>query len=282
MADSPYLITGPALISFSGGRSSAYMLKKMIDAHGGRLPDDIHVCFANTGRELEPTLRFVHDCATNWDVRVHWLEFVSNRQLKPPAERFCEVGFNSASRNGEPFDRLISLKGALPTGRQRWCTEFMKVRVLFDYAEAAGLGKPGEFKEIIGLRADEKARIIRLQGDARNEARQIICPMSTAGVVKSDIFSFWKASSFDLKLERGFGNCDQCPFIGKKARIARAQARPASCEWWAGKEIETGYRFGRDLTMIEVLGIAASSPTLPIDDDYDSECGTWCPSMVTG
>ena len=50
MAD-PYLITGPALISFSGGRTSAYMLKMILDAHGGTLPDDVHVCFANTGKE---------------------------------------------------------------------------------------------------------------------------------------------------------------------------------------------------------------------------------------
>ena len=45
----PYLIHGPALISFSGGRTSGYMLKKILDAHSGLLPDDVHVTFANTG-----------------------------------------------------------------------------------------------------------------------------------------------------------------------------------------------------------------------------------------
>ena len=31
----PYLIEGPAVISFSGGRTSGYMLKHILDAHGG-------------------------------------------------------------------------------------------------------------------------------------------------------------------------------------------------------------------------------------------------------
>lgn len=48
----PYLIEGPTLYSFSGGRTSAYLLKHCLDAHGGKLPDDHVVCFANTGKEV--------------------------------------------------------------------------------------------------------------------------------------------------------------------------------------------------------------------------------------
>lgn len=32
----PYKIEGPTLISYSGGRTSAYMLKKMLDANNGK------------------------------------------------------------------------------------------------------------------------------------------------------------------------------------------------------------------------------------------------------
>lgn len=277
---SPFYIRGPAVISFSGGRTSATMLFLILWAHGGQLPDNVLVAFANTGKEREETLRFVHECATRWGVKVHWLEFVSDRATVPVADRFVEVGLNSASRAGEPFDRLIGLKQALPNGRQRWCTEFLKVKVLFYFAEARGLGRPGQFTEVIGLRADEKRRIDRLRHDARNEARQIAFPLSTAELRKSDIFLFWKAQDFDLLLPRGLGNCDHCPMIGQKDRIARAQFDPGGTEWWARHEIERGHSFGRHATFVELLGLAGSSPRLPLDEELEAECGTWCPSMV--
>ncbi len=60
----PFHITGPALISFSGGRTSGYMLWRILQAHGGTLPDDVYVTFANTGKEREETLRFVYECGS--------------------------------------------------------------------------------------------------------------------------------------------------------------------------------------------------------------------------
>lgn len=275
--DNPFFITGPALLSFSGGRTSGKLLKKVIDAHGGTLPDDVHVCFANTGKEKAATLRFVHDCEVHWGARIRWLEFVTDLASVGPEGRFEEVGFNSASRNGEPFDRLIERKQAIPNGRHRWCTEFLKVRVMFDFMESIGLGRPGQYTEVIGLRADEKSRISRMRQDARNEASHLSFPLSTAGVVKSDIFAFWREQPFDLQLERGTGNCDQCPFLGDANRIARAHRSPGECGWWAEKEIVSGHRFGRHFTFVELLGMVARSPRLPVPETGDVECGAWCP-----
>lgn len=64
----PYLISGPALVSFSGGRTSAFLLARILDAHGGGLPDDVIPAFCHSGRmttcrvgtppvESEPSLR---------------------------------------------------------------------------------------------------------------------------------------------------------------------------------------------------------------------------------
>ena len=71
----PYRVPRPAVISFSGGRTSAYMLRRVIDAYGGRLPEDISVIFANTGMERPETLEFVDVCAHAWAVRIQWVEY---------------------------------------------------------------------------------------------------------------------------------------------------------------------------------------------------------------
>lgn len=49
------------VISFSGGRTSAYMTKMLLDSLD-RSIYDIAVVFANTGKEREETLDFVHEC----------------------------------------------------------------------------------------------------------------------------------------------------------------------------------------------------------------------------
>ena len=76
----PYYIDEPARISFSGGRTSAYMLWKVLEAHGGVLPDHVVVTFANTGKELPETLDFVHACSVNWGVPIVWLERYATKE----------------------------------------------------------------------------------------------------------------------------------------------------------------------------------------------------------
>ena len=59
----PYRVPRPAVVSFSGGRTSGYLLKHVLDAYGGQLPGDVSVVFANTGMERPETLDFVDTCA---------------------------------------------------------------------------------------------------------------------------------------------------------------------------------------------------------------------------
>lgn len=272
----PFLITGPALVSFSGGRTSAYMLWRILQAHGGALPDDVHVCFANTGKEREETLRFVHECAARWGVKVNWLEFVTDLQSVGALGRFELVGFNSAGRNGEPFDRLIKRKKAIPsTVSGRWCTDFLKVRTLQDYMETQGFA-PGEYAEVVGIRADETDRAKRLRANKRNVGSDIRTPLIDTLVRKSDVLAFWAARDFDLELPRGYGNCDHCPFVGTKNRIARARFDPAGTLWWAKHEQEKAFNFGRTFSFVEILGLTVSEPEMQPDDIADAECGLWC------
>lgn len=278
----PYRIEGPALISFSGGRTSAFMLHQILEAHDGQLPDGVIVAFANTGKEREATLRFVHECATNWNVKIRWLEFVTDLRSVGASGRFEEVGYNSASRNGEPLSRLIARKQSLfSTMSGRWCTQYCKVLVLQDFMETQGYS-PGKFTEVIGLRADESDRIYELPRRALNEGRNFAFPLSKAGVRKADVIQWWKSQPFDLVLPRGTGNCDHCPFVGEKSRIARARINPDGLDWWQTHESERDFSFGY-MSVAEIREHIANNPVLiPLDEieteAADSECGTWCPS----
>tara|TARA_R110000796_G_scaffold144294_1_gene261024 strand:+ start:157 stop:1476 length:1320 start_codon:yes stop_codon:yes gene_type:complete len=88
----PYkLPDGPVAIQFSGGRTSGYMLKKILDRYDGALPDDCHVLFQNTGREMPETLDFVHECQTQWNVPIVWLERLGWPDWVKKANKTCRA-----------------------------------------------------------------------------------------------------------------------------------------------------------------------------------------------
>ena len=116
----PYRVPLPAVISFSGGRTSAFMLKKIVDAFGGRLPGAIHVVYANTGMEREETLQFVDVCGRAWGVQIAWVEY-----LWDAPHRTRVVDFATASRKGEPYAALIDRKGFVPSVTIRTCSGFL-------------------------------------------------------------------------------------------------------------------------------------------------------------
>ena len=114
---------GNVQISFSGGRTSAYMLYKILESNDG-LPERAKVIFTNTGREMNQSLDFVQECSEKWNVNVTWLEY----DLINEKHTFKLVNHNSASRNGEPFEKLINKYGRLPNAIQRYCTGVLKIQ----------------------------------------------------------------------------------------------------------------------------------------------------------
>lgn len=227
----PFRIEGPANVNFSGGRTSAYMLWRILEAHGGTLPDDVHVLFANTGRERPETLDFVAECASRWDVRIVWLEWRDG----PHGQRFEEVSHNSASRAGEPFEALIDQKGFPPNQVTRYCTEKLKIEVMRDFMRAQGHRRR---VSVIGLRADESHRVLRARaGCKRRRAGETkLFPLHDAGTTKADVMAFWAAQPFDLRLEDHEGNCDLC-FLKSKEKLRRIMYdRPDLAAWWIEQE----------------------------------------------
>lgn len=276
---SPYAIQGPAIISLSGGRTSAFMLRQILDAHGGQLPANIHVAFANTGKELEETLVFVREIERRWGVKVHLLEW------RDDGPGFAEVEFHSASRKGEPFAKLIWKKRYLPNWQARFCTEFLKVRVLQAFAKSLGYKL---YREVVGLRHDEGLRLLKMYARADKDFRFMSAPMDAARVTRQDVLRFWLGPTmkvgdalpqgFDLGLEPWEGNCDNCFMKARGNRVAMIHKRPGSGDWWGEMEDLTGGFFDRRTQYSALIAEAKAKRDLRVmsADEHDAECGVTC------
>jgi hypothetical protein len=225
----PFIIDEPTCISFSGGRTSAYLLWRVLQSNGG-LPDEAIVCFANTGKEDEATLRFVQACSDNWGVEIHWLEW---RDADPAFER---VTFETASRNGEPFEALIRKRKYLPNPVTRFCTAQLKVRTINKYLKSLGWHDHNEEMDWVGIRADEQRRAAKIKDKSR-------IPLVTAGVTKKTVGEFWRNQSFDLELPNIngvtlHGNCDLCFLKGGNQVLSLITEKPERAVWWIKMEKE--------------------------------------------
>lgn len=231
----PYRIVGPAQICFSGGRTSGYMLRQILDAHDGLLPDDVHVVFQNTGKEREETLVFIDECARRWHVPITWLEWNGFDGVRSKA-LFKVVSFETASRHGEPFAKLIDDIGILPSPVTRICTANLKVKTSAAYMHSLGYD---EWDSVMGIRADEPRRVARMNAPGRDTRGGVpVLPLARANVAKRDVLAFWKTQPFDLMLDAqgDLGNCDLCFLKSRRKLVDAIKAEPSIVEWWIEQE----------------------------------------------
>jgi len=278
----PYKIDEPACVSFSGGRSSGYMLWHILEAHGG-LPEHIKVVFANTGKEMPETLDFVHAVSTQWGVPITWVEYDGQQsdelwesgphKGKPKrAARYKTVTYETASRNGEPFLQLIRDRKMCPNVMTRFCTVALKIRGIHEIAKDYGA------MQVIGIRGDEPRRALRIHGKV-DEGRESYCPMWLDKVTKEMVGHFWRAQPFDLNLPNNngvtdWGNCDLCYLKGRRKRLSIIQQRPDLVKWWIDAEDlasnltkAAGSTFRNDDSYRQLESDANFSDAFQFDDD---------------
>jgi phosphoadenosine phosphosulfate reductase family protein len=223
---SPFKIVGPAKISFSGGRTSAFMLWKILEVYKGKLPADVHVVFANTGKEREETLEFIHQIEMRWNVPITWVE-------RDADDKFKVVTYYTASRDGTPFEKLIVQRNFLPNPVTRFCTQELKIRVMKAWMLAQGYE---HWTNVVGLRADEPRRVSRIRSSSEKDVWDVALPLAEAGVDHDQIRAFWKLQPFRLDLEEWEGNCDLCFLKGRAKRTRIMRDNPSSPDWWIRME----------------------------------------------
>lgn len=233
-----FKLTGPTCLSFSGGRTSAYMLRRTIqDNTPGDLERWLVVLFANTGLEAEETLVFVRECAARWGVKIVWLEYVGL-----DSGMYRVTSFERAMRNGEPFEALIRRRQFLPNPVSRFCTSELKIRTMHRYIRAEI--NWNEWDQFIGIRADEQRRVskIRARGHStETKDETMLLPLADAGVTLTEIAQFWDAQPFKLQLtvvngKTIDGNCVYCFNKSPWQRLSIARMGKHSIDWYVRAE----------------------------------------------
>lgn len=230
----PFKISGPTCISFSGGRTSAYMLWEILRHNGSKLPAEARVIFSNTGKEAEESLQFVKDCSDNWGIPITWLEYRDGGE-------FAITNFESASRNGEPFEAVIRQRGGyLPNPVSRYCSSELKTRTMHRYLRSIGWD---EWDTFIGIRADENRRAAKFISNPHPEtkAEYVNVPLAHAGITAADVGRFWNAQAFDLMLPNNsgktmHGNCDLCYLKPASQILSLVTENPSRATWWIYQE----------------------------------------------
>ena len=243
--NNPYKIDRPGVVSFSGGLTSGYMLWHIIDAYGGKLPEDIKVIFANTGKERQETLTFVERCSIEWNVEVIWLEYTSTLKDRPPGKArngkmespydhgFRLVNYATASRKGEPLEAIIQTRDMLPNVMARFCTTECKIRTKQRYLLSIGWEN---WTDAIGFRADEPLRVAKLRTTNQHANEEPVAPLHASGVTKSMVHEWWARQPFTLGLMEHEGNCDLC-FLKSASKLRRIMKdQPDLATWWIERE----------------------------------------------
>lgn len=218
------------LISFSGGRTSGYMLKTLLASEKYKEEYEFIVIFANTGKEHEGTLEFVRDCSGNFGVKVIWVEARHRKDdgtlysKKGWKVGFRVVDFETASRNGEPFEEMLSVLG-IPCSSAPFCSDQLKRKPIEAYLKSIGWKK---FYKAIGIRVDEIDRV-----NPKHKEKRIVYPLvKEYPSTKLEILRWWSKNSFNLKVPINLGNCDVCWKKSFKVLVQNTKDFPQRFGWW--------------------------------------------------
>lgn len=218
-------------ISFSGGRTSAYMTY-MLKQHWGDKYDFI-VIFANTGMEHPKTLEFIAACDLFFGFNTVWVEGVVHHGVKK-ASTHRIVDFFNASRNGEPYEAYISKYG-IPNRAFPQCTREMKLYPMQSYLRSLGINHK-TIPTAIGIREDEKRRVSKSAG-----VENIIYPLVDVWPTdKQEVLDWWKEQPFDLEIDEFEGNCVGCWKKSIKKHFLQIERDPSCYDFY--RRMEDLYR----------------------------------------
>lgn len=273
-------------VSFSGGRTSAYMTKLLLDNLSDKY--DFIVTFANTGLEHPKTLEFINNCDTVFGFNTVWLEAVVHHD-KRSAPTHKIVTFDTASRKGKPFEEVIKKYG-IPNRKFPGCTRDLKLAPIKSYLKSLNIDEH-KIRTALGIRTDEKRRVNPKVAQARTLEYPLIDVWPSD---KQDVLDWWEDQPFDLGIDEFEGNCLGCWKKSLKKHFMQIERDPSVYDFHKRMEAEhrftgpqQGHRhfFRGDMSTIQLFdayAVHGAEPRRMVEQSYEnSGCSESCELFET-
>ncbi|MCW7764466.1 phosphoadenosine phosphosulfate reductase family protein [Photorhabdus luminescens] len=224
------------VVSFSGGRTSAYLVHLMEQRR--KAGEDVRYVFMDTGCEHPLTYKFIREIVKFWDIPLVILQAEMNPELGASnGYTIWEPGdIQTRMPVLKPFTDMVKKYGTPYIGGA-FCTDRLKLRPFRDYCNDH-FGR-GNYQTWIGIRADEPRRLTRKDG--------VSYLADISDFDKQDVLDFWKKQQFDLQIPEHLGNCVFCIKKNSKKLGLACQDEPGLKKVFeltciTGKHVRDGHR----------------------------------------
>ena len=206
------------IVSFSGGRTSAYLVHLMEQKRKNE-GLDVEYVFMDTGAEHPKTYDFVRACVEYFNIELTVLNILVNKELGK-ANGYSLHKVDSIGWDLSRFKLLIDKYGNPYNPGGGYCTDQIKTQTYKRYLKDL----PHDSTTWLGIRIDEPRRL-----KSRPNFKYLA---EISQMDKEDIIGWWAEMPFDLEVPEFSGNCVFC--IKKSpSRIAIAQKEsPELYEDW--------------------------------------------------
>lgn len=201
------------IVSFSGGRTSAYLVYLMEQKRKNE-GWDVEYIFMDTGGEHPKTYEFVKQTAETFGIDLICLRTVVNYGQRKSCD-YKVVNINDCKADLVPFKQVIKKYG-VPKNHMPHCTLHMKTSPFKSYCKDH-YGKSGvDYVTWLGIRIDEPRRI-KVQEEIKYMA-------DISDFDADDVMDWWGEQSFDLGFDVNSGWLGNCVFCHKKSNSKIALA----------------------------------------------------------
>ncbi|RAW91465.1 MULTISPECIES: phosphoadenosine phosphosulfate reductase domain-containing protein [unclassified Photorhabdus] len=184
------------VVSFSGGRTSAYLVYLMEQRR--KKGEDVRYIFMDTGAEHPKTYEFIRNLVRCWKIDLVCLRVVINPELGK-GNGYQILTLDEIKHDLEPWRAMLKKYGTPYVGGE-FCTDRMKLVPFKKYCDEH-IGKKS-YHTWIGIRTDEPRRIKCL--DRTSYLANI------SDIDKYGIIDWWSQQPFDLQIHEHLGNCCFC------------------------------------------------------------------------